>query len=129
MYVSLLSCGDAIVLGAGFVVAIVGGWLEVAFARLGVEECIDSRCVRWAIMICDISESEDDDELVSALVARVSRERNCWSKASRSLSVLLVGIDSSKLNFGWTLRVSTFSLSLVSLARSTTGTLEGGLCP
>ena len=61
-------------------------------------------CLRWATRICDISESEDDcDELVPALVARVSRVRNCWSNASRSLSalsalsVLVTGFELSKL--------------------------------
>ena len=49
-------------------------------------------------MMRDISES--DDELVPALVARVSRDRNCWSNASRSLSalsVLVTGFELSKL--------------------------------
>ena len=76
-------------------------------------------------MIRDISESDDDDEVVSALVARASRDRNCWSKASRSLSVLLAGMELFELTLGWTLTISTFSLSLVSLARSTVTVFEG----
>ena len=47
-----------------------------------------------------MSESDDSDEVVSVLVARMSRDRNCLSKASRSLSALVVGIESSKLALG-----------------------------
>ena len=76
-------------------------------------------------MIRDMSESDDVDEVAPVLIARTSRVRNCRSKASRSLSVLVAGIESSKLTFGWTLTVSTLSLSLVSLARSTIMDFEG----
>ena len=89
---------------------------------------MDSRCVRSATMARDISESDDDDELVPVLLARVSWARNCRSNDSRWLSVFAVGVELFKLIFGWIFTVSTFSLSLFSRSRSTILVLEGVCC-